>query len=85
MTLKLSLKPETERRLREQAAAAGADVEQYAAKLVDWATGERASPDKPRKRKRLTDVFDRINALDPVQMPAHDVNYSRQELYEDHD
>jgi hypothetical protein len=42
MVLSISIKPETEARLREQAQAAGKDVSDYVAQLVEQAAG-RAS------------------------------------------
>ena len=87
MTVTIALTAETEAKLRERSAATGKDV----TALVREAIEEKFSPvgevgeDGQLSPEELDRVFDEFFAANPEKMPSLPVDFSRADIYEDHD
>jgi len=87
MTVTISLPPDSEARLREQAAAAGKDV----STLVREAVEEKLAATNGAKIQPVPSADDFDKALDeffaenPEKLPSLPADFSREDIYSDHD
>jgi hypothetical protein len=88
MTLRITLDSQTEQRLREQAQAAGQDVEQFVTTLVRQQAAI-ALPSAPKSfgeaSAELHQILDEVYAEDTRAIPPGPTDVSRDAIYDDHD
>jgi uncharacterized protein (DUF1778 family) len=83
MTLRIELTPETEARLREQAAAAGKDLTTFARESLEETAAESVEPDTQHARLSTEQWVARWHAW-TARFPAlgHIADDSRESIYE---
>lgn len=96
MTLTVHLPDDLERRLRERASRDGREVEEYVLGLIERDTAgpvSGRSPDRPRILPGQTpelsdgefeDLLDEL-ASGPAELPHLPADFSRADIYSDHD
>jgi hypothetical protein len=85
VTMDLQLPPEFEERLRQQAAAAGMDVEQFAIAALqkEIGSGEAASTNVMLARGDWKAKFDALRSSFPTRRSEGRIDCSRETLYGD--
>lgn len=92
-TLILELPDETQRRLEERAANNGQPLEAYIRGVLDAqaasANGVPPSSQCPPDQTQAVEEFDRwlaeLEALPPIPLPPGSLDWSREDIYFDHD
>ena len=86
MVLRIPISEDTEARLRERARAAGKDVTQFVADLVERAAGTTAPAANGKLSADEFDaVLDEFFRENPEPVPALPADFSRADVYVDHD
>lgn len=80
MTLTLSIDPEIEQRLREQAEAAGKEIDAYVSALVAQASGN-CNAVSHTHQKSVREIIKEVLAQDTHEVTAEPVNFSNDNLY----
>lgn len=82
MSVTLNLRPETERRLAEAAAARGVSVEAYLTSLIEWNAPSSAPISNDEQFEADMDLLAEGSEALPALPPGA---FSRESIYADHD
>jgi hypothetical protein len=84
MTVNLSLPPTTEARLRRYAAATGRDVSTLVVEAIEQKFGSVADA-LPQSAADFDQALDDVFAVNPEVVPPLPADFSRTDIYSDHD
>jgi hypothetical protein len=86
MTVTISLPPEKEAMLRERAAAAGKEVPAFVAEALDRMLDVSEPPAPPiRTAEEFDRALDEFFEENPEKLPSLPEDFSREDIYFDHD
>jgi len=83
MTLSISLPPDIEKRLIDEAARHGVGASEYVSKLIQDRIQGLESP--VAAAGDIDTVLDEFFAANPEPLPALPADFSREDIYSDHD
>ena len=83
MTLSISLPPEIEKRLIDEASRQGVGTSEYVSKLIQDRIEDLSK--RPSAAGDIDAVLDEFFAANPEPLPSLPADFSREDIYSDHD